>query len=122
MEPLWVLADEDKITQVLTNLVINSIKYGKENGTVDIGFHDIKNQILVEVKDNGIGIKENELNRVFDRFYRTDRARGYDQKGFGLGLSIVKHIVEAHGQTIHVNSEEEKGSTFSFTLQKFGKR
>lgn len=121
-DALWVMADEDKITQVLTNLIINSIKYGKENGKTVISFHDMKNQVLVEVKDDGIGMKEVELSRVFDRFYRTDKARGYDQKGFGLGLSIVKHIIEAHDQTIHVNSIENEGSTFSFTLKKGTKK
>ncbi len=121
-EPLWVMADEDKITQVVTNLIVNSIKYGKEKGRTEVTFHDMKNQILVEVKDDGIGMTENEMNRIFDRFYRTDSARSRDNKGFGLGLSIVKHIVEAHEQTIHVNSTENEGSTFSFTLQKSGKR
>ena len=121
-EPLWVMADEDKITQVITNLIVNSIKYGKEEGTTLITFHDMKKQILVEIKDDGIGMKPNEMNRIFDRFYRTDSARSHDNKGFGLGLSIVKHIIEAHDQTIHVNSAENEGSTFSFTLQKSGKR
>lgn len=121
-DPIWVMGDADKISQVMNNLIINSIKYGKAEGKVDISFHELKNQILVEVRDNGIGIKENELNRVFDRFYRSETARGYDQKGFGLGLSIVKHIIEAHNQTIHVNSSQGEGSTFSFTLQKAGKR
>lgn len=122
MESLWVMADEDKITQVISNLVINSIKYGIEKGETGISFHDMKDQILVEVKDNGVGIKDNEISRVFDRFYRTDAAREHDKKGFGLGLSIVKHIVEAHSQTIHVNSIKNEGSTFSFTLKKAGKR
>lgn len=122
MESLWVMADEDKLSQVLTNLMINSIKYGKDKGRTEVSFHDMKNQVLVEIKDNGIGIKQNELSRVFDRFYRTDVARAQDQKGFGLGLSIVKHIIEAHGETIHVNSKEGEGSTFSFTLKKSGKR
>lgn len=121
MEPLWVMADSDKITQVITNLLINSIKYGKEDGKTIISFHNMKNQILVEVKDDGIGIKQNELNRIFERFYRTDFARSRDQKGFGLGLSIVKHIIEAHNQVIHVNSVEGEGATFSFTLNKSNK-
>lgn len=116
--PIWVIIDEDKITQVLTNLFSNSIKYGKENGQTDVTFHDLKNKILVEIKDNGMGIKKEELNRVFDRFYRTDSARSMDRKGTGLGLSIVKHIIEAHKETIHVNSETGVGSTFSFTLKK----
>ena len=116
--PIWVMIDEDKIAQVLTNLFNNSIKYGKEHGETVITFHDMKNKLLVEIKDNGIGIKKDELNRVFDRFYRTDAARSVDRKGTGLGLSIVKHIVEAHKETIHVNSEVDIGSTFSFTLKK----
>lgn len=118
MEPLWVMADEDKISQVLSNLMLNSLKYGKEDGKIEVSFHDMKDKILVEVKDDGIGMKKEELNRIFDRFYRTDKARGYDTKGFGLGLSIVKHILEAHSETIHVNSVEGEGSTFSFTLKK----
>jgi len=122
MEPLWIMADEDKITQIITNLLINSIKYGSEKGKTEISFDDMKKQILVKIKDNGVGIKDKEISRVFDRFYRTDAAREHDQKGFGLGLSIVKHIVEAHGQTIHVNSVKHEGSTFSFTLKKAGKR
>jgi len=122
MEPLWVMADEDKIFQVITNLIVNTIKYGKENGKTIISFHDMKNQIMVEVKDNGLGMKEKDISRIFDRFYRTEIARSEDQKGFGLGLSIVKHIVEAHEQTIHVNSTENEGSTFSFTLKKADKR
>ena len=121
-EPLWVMADPDKIAQVLTNLLVNSIKYGKDHGKTIISFHDMKNQVLVEIKDDGMGIKESELNRIFERFYRTDSARSRDQKGFGLGLSIVKHIVEAHNQVIHVNSTEGEGATFSFTLNKSGKR
>ena len=122
MEALWVMADEDKISQVLSNLLINSIKYGKEKGRTDVSFHDLKNQILVEIKDNGMGIRETELSRIFDRFYRTENARAHDQKGFGLGLSIVKHIIEAHGQTIHVNSVQGEGATFSFTLKKASKK
>jgi two-component system phosphate regulon sensor histidine kinase PhoR len=116
--PVWVSIDEDKITQVLTNLFSNSIKYGKVNGHTDVTFHDMKNKILVEIKDNGMGINKGELNRVFDRFYRTDAARSIDRKGTGLGLSIVKHIIEAHKETINVNSEVGVGSTFSFTLKK----
>ncbi|MEQ8323631.1 MAG: ATP-binding protein [Vicingaceae bacterium] len=118
MEPLRVKADEDKLSQVLTNLFLNALKYGKENGRIEISFHDMKDKVLVEVKDDGIGMKKEELNRIFDRFYRTDAARGHDSKGFGLGLSIVKHIIEAHNETIHVNSIEGEGSTFSFTLKK----
>ena len=118
MEPLWVMVDGDKFLQVFTNLFNNSIKYGVENGRTNITFHDMKDKILVEIKDSGIGMKKEDLDRIFDRFYRTDAARSVDSKGTGLGLSIVKHIVEAHKETIHVNSEEGVGSTFSFTLKK----
>lgn len=122
MDSLWVMADEDKITQVITNLIINSLKYGKKDGKTTISFRDMKNKVLLEIKDDGIGIREEEINRIFDRFFRTDLARSVDQKGFGLGLSIVKHIIEAHGQAIHVNSTLDEGSTFSFTLDKAGKK
>lgn len=122
MDPIWVMSDEDKISQVISNLLINSIKYGKENGRIDISFHDLKDQILVEIQDDGIGIADHELTRIFERFYRTDEGRRHSHKGFGLGLSIVKHIIEAHKQPIHVNSEVGKGSTFSFTLKKVGKK
>ena len=118
LDPIWIKADEDKIGQVVSNLLLNSIKYGVNGGKTKISFQDMNDKILIEFKDNGIGIKEKELSRVFDRFYRTEKGRSYDSKGFGLGLSIVKHIVEAHNETIQLNSQEGKGSTFSFTLSK----
>lgn len=113
-----VLADREYIRQVLTNLVHNSIKYGKEDGLTKIGFYDMDKNILIEVADNGIGIPKHHLLHVFDRFYRVDKSRSRAQGGSGLGLSIVKHIVEAHKQTINVRSTPEVGSTFGFTLEK----
>lgn len=113
-----VRADRENIRQVLTNLVVNSIKYGNEGGRTKIGFYDMNDYILVEVSDNGIGIENKHLNHVFDRFYRVDKSRSRDQGGSGLGLSIVKHIIEAHKQTITVRSTVGVGSTFGFTLAK----
>jgi two-component system, OmpR family, phosphate regulon sensor histidine kinase PhoR len=113
-----VRADRENIRQVLTNLVVNSIKYGREDGRTKIGFYDMSDYILVEVSDNGIGIENKHLNHVFDRFYRVDKSRSRDQGGSGLGLSIVKHIIEAHKQTITVRSTVGVGSTFGFTLAK----
>ncbi len=115
---IMVSADREKIQQVLTNLIINSIKYGKEGGNTNIGFYDMHNNILVEVSDNGIGIDKSALPRLFERFFRIDKSRSRDAGGTGLGLSIVKHIVEAHNQTINVRSTLKVGSTFGFTLQK----
>lgn len=116
--PFWVLADKHYIGQVFVNLIINSIRYGKENGTTRIRFRDMLDRILVEVEDNGQGIGKEDLPRVFERFYRTDKGRSREQGGTGLGLAIVKHIVEAHGERISVRSEPGVGSTFSFTLKK----
>ncbi|MCB9035192.1 MAG: sensor histidine kinase [Lewinellaceae bacterium] len=113
-----VLADRESIRQVLTNLVSNSIKYGREDGRTRIGFYDMDKNILIEVADNGLGIPKKHINHVFDRFYRVDKSRSRAQGGSGLGLSIVKHIIEAHKQTINVRSTPELGSTFGFTLQK----
>jgi two-component system phosphate regulon sensor histidine kinase PhoR len=113
-----VKADRENIRQVLTNLVVNSIKYGKDDGRTKIGFYDMNDYILVEVSDNGIGINDKHLNHVFDRFYRVDKSRSRNQGGSGLGLSIVKHIIEAHKQTITVRSTKGMGSTFGFTLAK----
>jgi len=113
-----VLADRESIRQVLINLVMNSIKYGREGGETKLGFYDVGPDILVEVSDNGMGIEDKHLKHLFDRFYRVDRSRSRKAGGSGLGLSIVKHIIEAHGQTINVRSTIGQGSTFGFTLKK----
>ena len=117
-ENFSVNADREKIRQVLMNLVTNSIKYGKENGKTQIGFYDLDTYILVEVADDGIGIETEDIGRVFERFYRTDKSRSRQRGGSGLGLSIVKHIIEAHQQTINLRSTKDLGSTFGFTLEK----
>jgi len=114
----FVYADKERIRQVLVNLVVNSIKYGKDNGRTFIGFYDMDAHILVEVTDNGIGIDPIHLSRLFERFYRVDKSRSREQGGTGLGLSIVKHILEAHKQSINVRSTFGIGTTFTFTLKK----
>ena len=113
-----VKADRESIRQVLINLIHNSIKYGKSGGRTKVGFYDMDKYILLEVADNGIGIPSEHLPHVFDRFYRVDKSRSRDQGGSGLGLSIVKHIIEAHHQTINVRSSDNLGATFGFTLEK----
>jgi two-component system, OmpR family, phosphate regulon sensor histidine kinase PhoR len=113
-----VYADKQRIFQVISNLVVNSIHYNRENGTTTVSFYDMDKVILVQVRDTGIGIPQNELPRIFERFYRVDKSRSRDQGGTGLGLAIVKHIIEAHKQTINVNSTPGKGTSFTFTLQK----
>ena len=118
-KPILVEGDKDKIRQVLTNIIDNSIRYGKhEDGRTKITFFDMDENILTEITDNGIGIDAGDLPRVFERFYRTDRGRAATKKGKGLGLSIVKHIIEAHRQTINVRSAIGVGTTFGFTLKK----
>lgn len=113
-----VHADREKTRQVLVNLIDNSFKYGKPGGQTAIRLYELYDQVLVEVTDNGIGITEKNLNRVFERFYRTDKSRSRQIGGSGLGLAIVKHIIEAHQQTINVRSTEGVGTTFAFTLEK----
>ncbi len=115
--PLTVVADKEKIKQVVTNLISNAIKYGINNGYILASFYmmDGKN-VLIEISDNGSGIAEDHLPRLFERFYRTDHARSRKIGGSGLGLSICKHIIEAHGQDIHVRSKPMVGTTFGFTL------
>jgi two-component system, OmpR family, phosphate regulon sensor histidine kinase PhoR len=115
--PITVHGDKKKIRQVLINLVDNAIKYGKTNGMVEASFYntDGKN-ILIEISDDGMGIAEEHLMRIFERFYRTDYGRSRNIGGTGLGLAICKHIIEAHGHSIHVRSKPDVGSTFGFTL------
>ncbi|MEI6884290.1 MAG: ATP-binding protein [Bacteroidota bacterium] len=118
-KPLWVYADRDKIRQVLTNIIDNSFRYGiPRGGRTKISFFDMDENILVEVTDNGIGIDQDDLPRVFERFFRTSRGREITNRGKGLGLAIVKHIIEAHQQTINVRSKVGLGTTFGFTLRK----
>lgn len=114
----WVSADKFYIGQVLDNLIVNSIRYGKEGGLTKITCRDMLDKVLVEVEDDGIGIAKSDLPRVFERFYRTDKGRSREQGGTGLGLAIVKHIIENHGEKVSVRSELGKGSTFTFTLKK----
>jgi two-component system phosphate regulon sensor histidine kinase PhoR len=118
-EDFIVLCDPQKIEQVLSNLLVNSINYGKDGGKTRVRFYDMGEDILIEVADDGIGIKEEDLLRIYERFYRVDKSRSRHAGGSGLGLAIVKHIVEAHGGNLHVRSTFEEGTTFSFTLKKF---
>lgn len=116
--PAMVRADREKIRQVLINLIQNSIKYGKENGSTSIKIFELPDQFLIEVTDDGIGIEEKHLSRLFERFYRIDSHRSRQGGGTGLGLAIAKHILEAHQQTLSVRSTPNIGTTFVFTLQK----
>ena len=116
--PVYVKADQNRILEVLTNLIANGIKYGKKNGFVNVSFHDLEDTIMVAVADNGIGVEKEHLPRIFERFYRVDKSRSSEQGGTGLGLSIVKHIIEAHNQSINVRSVIDEGTTFNFTLEK----
>lgn len=118
-KPIPVFADKEKIQQVLTNLVMNSIKYGKEDGTTEVTIEDlVKNKIIVRVRDNGEGIEKQNISRLFERFFRVDKSGARSEGGSGLGLSIVKHLIEGHSEKIYVESEFGKGSEFSFTLEK----
>lgn len=117
--PLLVKADKERIQQVLTNLVVNSIKYGKKGGTTEVSLEDLpQNKILIRVTDNGEGIASEHISRLFERFYRVDKSGSRQEGGSGLGLSIVKHIIEAHDEKIYVESDHGVGSEFSFTLKK----
>ncbi|MBO0330590.1 sensor histidine kinase [[Muricauda] lutisoli] len=118
-EPIYVNGDKDKIQQVISNLLVNSIKYGLPKGTTEVSVENlIKNKVIVRVTDNGGGIPKQHIPRLFERFYRVDQSGSRTEGGSGLGLSIVKHIVEAHGEKIYVESEVDVGSEFSFTLEK----
>ncbi len=117
--PIYVFADEERILQVLTNLLVNSLKYGVEGGRTEVSLARSNDKILVRISDNGIGVSQEHLPRLFERFYRVDPTRSRKKGGSGLGLSIVKHIIEAHNENIFVESELRKGTTFSFTLEHF---
>lgn len=117
--PIYVNADQEKIQQVVTNLVMNSIKYGREGGTTEVSIENlIKNKIIVRVTDNGEGIQKQHIPRLFERFYRVDKSGARSEGGSGLGLAIVKHIIEGHNEKIYVESQFGVGSEFSFTLEK----
>jgi two-component system, OmpR family, phosphate regulon sensor histidine kinase PhoR len=117
-KPIRVMGDRKSIVEVISNLVNNSIKYGKPGGRTTIGFIDTGESILVDITDNGIGIEEEDLPRIFERFYRVDKSRSRESGGTGLGLAIVKHIIQGHNQTITVRSKVDKGSSFIFSLDK----
>jgi two-component system phosphate regulon sensor histidine kinase PhoR len=117
--PIKVMADKERIQQVLTNLIVNSIKYGHIKGTTEVSIENlIKNKVIVRVTDNGEGITKANIPRLFERFFRIDKSGSRREGGSGLGLSIVKHIIEAHDERIYVESEFGVGSEFSFTLEK----
>ncbi len=117
--PIMVHADRERIQQVLTNLVVNSIKYGKKDGTTEISIENlIENKLIIRITDNGEGIAQENISRLFERFFRVDKSGSRKEGGSGLGLSIVKHIIEAHNEKIYVESDFGVGSEFSFTLEK----
>jgi two-component system phosphate regulon sensor histidine kinase PhoR len=116
--PITVFADKEKIRMVLLNLVENAGKYGKPNGNITASIYNTDGRhVLVEITDDGIGIEEDHILRIFERFYRTDAARSRDKGGTGLGLAICKHIIEAHGQAIHARSTPDVGTSIGFTLE-----
>ncbi len=117
-ENLKVYADKEKITEVIHNLVLNSIIYGRKNGKTHVSAKEDDKTVVIEVQDNGIGIDEKHLAHIFERFYRVDKSRSRERGGSGLGLSIVKHIIDSHNQKIDVKSKANEGTTFYFTLQK----
>ncbi|MCF8335024.1 MAG: sensor histidine kinase [Bacteroidales bacterium] len=121
-KPIKVYADKERIFQLASNLIVNSINYGKNNGKTTVSFMDMGDNILIEVTDNGLGIEQKDIPRIFERFYRVDKSRSREQGGTGLGLAIVKHVIEAHNQTINVRSTPGKGSSFAFTLSKAKKK
>ena len=117
-DSIMVNADRERIQQVLTNLVDNSIKYGKQSGTTEVTINQLsKDRCLVRVTDNGEGIEQEHMGRLFERFYRVDKSGSRAVGGSGLGLAIVKHLIEAHGEKIYVESQFGVGSEFSFTLE-----
>lgn len=122
LKSAMVFADRERISQVISNLIDNSIKYNKEHGSTKISFFDMDEKILIEVSDTGYGIEQKDIPRVFERFYRIDKSRSREMGGSGLGLSIVKHIIEAHKQTINIRSKIGVGSTFMFTLDKWNNK
>ena len=118
---IWVRADKSKIQQVLHNLIDNATKFSNDDGMIIITISETDNRVWVSVKDQGIGIPRESLNQVWERFYKTDLSRGKDKKGTGLGLSITRQIINAHGETIMVNSKVGEGTEFKFTLKRIEK-
>ncbi|MBT8273225.1 MAG: sensor histidine kinase, partial [Bacteroidia bacterium] len=118
-QPIMVKGDKERLQQVLSNLIVNSIKYGRHKGTTEVSIENlIKSKVIVRVTDNGEGIEEEHIPRLFERFYRIDKSGSRKEGGSGLGLAIVKHIIEAHDEKIYIESELDVGSEFSFTLEK----
>lgn len=117
VQPVMVYADRKRMSEVLLNLLLNSINYGIDGGQTLISVSEEGNRVVVSINDNGIGIDSKDLPRIFERFYRVDKSRSREQGGTGLGLAIVKHIIEAHGQKIKVSSTPNEGTTFSFTIR-----
>lgn len=117
-QQVYVYADKERIRQVLDNLLVNSIKYGKPNGFTEVSLSETETEFIFHIKDNGIGIDEKHLPRLFERFYRVDKHRSRNEGGTGLGLAIVKHIIESHQQRITVQSKQDEGTVFSFSLKK----
>jgi signal transduction histidine kinase len=115
-EKTRAFGDEERLKQVIVNLIDNAIKYSSEGGEIKIGIIKTEKDVIVSVSDNGVGIPKDDLPRIFERFYRVDKTRSRDMGGSGLGLSIVKHILELHNSTIKVESEEGKGTRFEFNL------
>lgn len=113
---LLVFADPEKIVQVLNNLILNAINYGRKSGHILIQYHEIGKKLLIEVEDDGIGITEKDADRIFERFYRVEKSRSRQKGGTGLGLAIVKHIIDSHNETVSVRSSLGEGSVFSFSL------
>ncbi|MBT8260863.1 MAG: sensor histidine kinase, partial [Bacteroidia bacterium] len=117
--PVFVKGDKERIQQVVSNLVVNSIKYGENNGTTEVSIENlIKNKVIIRVTDNGEGIEQEHIPRLFERFYRVDKSGSRKEGGSGLGLAIVKHIIEAHDEKLYIESQYGVGSEFSFTLEK----
>ena len=118
-KPVWLMGDQEKVQQVVTNLVVNSIKYGKEGGTTEVAIEDlVNNKVIIRITDNGEGIKKQYIPRLFERFYRVDKSGARSEGGSGLGLAIVKHIIEGHNEKLYVESQFGIGSEFSFTMEK----
>jgi len=118
-KPIMVGGDREKIQQVLVNLIVNSIKYGRDKGSTEVSLEDlINNKLIIRITDDGEGIEQQNIPRLFERFYRVDKSGSRKEGGSGLGLAIVKHIIEAHNEKIFVKSHFGRGSEFSFTLEK----